>query len=140
MRYLLLLGFAVLTIPGSATPALAQRVSASAPAAPNSAQRRAILDALRPAISQRLGPNVEFVVHDIRLADGWAFVSADPQRRGGGRIDGRAYFGEDFDNMDGLIVTALLQYREGRWTLMDHVIGATDAWYCDLGHDSLVGC
>ena len=115
-------------------------VEDAAPAAPGSAQRRAILDALRPAIEQRLGPDIEFVVRDIRVDGRWAFVNADPQRRGGGRIDGRHYFGEDFDNMDGLAVTALLEFREGRWFLMDHSIGATDAWYCGLDHESLVGC
>jgi hypothetical protein len=139
MRYRLLLGLAALSAV-AAPIAQSSTAFAAAPAAPSATQRRSILDALRPAIAQRLGLNVEFVVHDIRVSDGWAFVNADPQRRGGGRIDGRAYFGDDFDNMDGLTVTALLQFREGRWTLMDHVIGATDAWYCGLGHDQLVGC
>ena len=142
MRHVLALGFVAVAIAAAAATAPAQRpgVSAAAAPVPNSAQRRAILDALRPAIAQRLGPNVEFVVHDIRVADGWAFVNADPQRRGGGRIDGRAYFGDDFDNMDGLTVTALLRFQEGRWELMDHAIGATDAWYCGLEHQGLVGC
>jgi hypothetical protein len=35
----------------------------------------------------------------------------------------------DWDNRDGLTVTALLQYRYGRWNLVGHAIGATDAWY-----------
>ena len=139
MRYFLLLGLAGLA--AVVAPIVQSSTAfAAAPAAPSAAQRRSILDALRPAIAQRLGPNVEFVVRDIRVSDGWAFVNADPQRRGGGRIDGRAYFGDDFDNMDGLTVTALLRFQEGRWNLMDHVIGATDAWYCDLGHEHLVGC
>ena len=139
MRYPLLLGLAALA--AVAVPiAQSSAAFAAAPTVPSAAQRRSILDALRPAIAHRLGPNLEFVVRDIRVSDGWAFVNAVPQRRGGGRIDGRAYFGDDFENMDGLTVTALLQFREGRWALMDHVIGATDAWYCGLGHDHLVGC
>ena len=121
---------ASLTVAG-APPATAQRnVNAVSPALPNSAQRRAILAALRPAVESRLGPNVEFMVGDIRVRSGWAIVHADPRRRGGGRIDGRRIF-PNYDEMDGLTVTAILRYRDGRWTLVDHAIGATDVWYCN---------
>ena len=115
----------------TAPPAGAQRsVNAFSPALPNSAQRRAILDALRPAVESRLGPNVEFMVGDIRVRGGWALVYADPRRRGGGRIDGRRIFA-NYDQMDGLTVTAILRYQNGRWALVDHAIGATDVWYCN---------
>ena len=124
----------------AAAPAAAQRegVSATAAPAPGTAQRRAILDALRPAVEARLGPNVEFVVSDIRVRGGWAFVMAEPQRRGGGRIDGRAYF-RHFDHMDGLTVTAVLRFRQAGWSLVRHAIGATDVWWCDLGRQ-VPGC
>lgn len=108
-------------------------VSATAPAPPASPQRRAILDALRPTIQRQLGGPVEFVVSRLDVLDGWALVYADPQRPGGGAIDGRRYF-PDFENMDGLTVTALLRFRNGGWTRFDHAIGATDVWYCD-GHN-----
>jgi hypothetical protein len=102
-------------------------------AAPASSERKAVLDALRPAIEAKLGPGVEFVVQVLRIEDGWAFVMADPQRRGGKPIDGRRIFGEDFGNMDGLRVDAVLRKRGGRWVVVDHGIGATDVWYCDVG-------
>jgi hypothetical protein len=92
-----------------------------------------VLDALRPAVEAKLGRDVEFVVHAFRAEKGWAFVMADPRRRGGRPIDGRRYFGEDFGNMDGLTVTAVLRFAKGRWHLVDHAIGATDVWYCDVG-------
>ena len=140
MRKLIWLGFlALFALANPTAAAPPPGVNATAPATPNSAQRRAILDALRPAIERRLGPNVEFVVREIRVSGGWAFVDAEPQRRGGGRIDGRRYFGEDFDNMDGLAVTALLRFQ-GRWTLVDQAIGATDAWYCGRNLQRLVHC
>ena len=104
---------------------------------PTPAERKAVLDALRPAVETKLGPNVEFVVQVIRVEDGWAFVMADPQRKGGKAIDGRRIFGEDFDNMDGLRVDAALQRRNGRWEVVDYGIGATDVWYCDVGPRSL---
>jgi hypothetical protein len=102
-------------------------------AAPGPPQRKAVLDALRPVVEARLGPNVEFVVAVLRVEDGWAFVIADPRRKGGEPIDGWRIFGEHFGNMDGLRIEAVLQQRRGRWQLIDHGIGATDVWYCDVG-------
>jgi hypothetical protein len=105
-------------------------------AAPTTPQRKAVLDALRPAIEAKLGANVEFVVQVLRVEGGWAFVIADPQRKGGKPIDGKSYF-DDFDNMDGLRVDAVLQMRNGRWRLVEYAIGATDVWYCGVGPNSL---
>ena len=104
---------------------------------PTPAERKAVLDALRPAVETKLGPNVEFVVQVIRVEDGWAFVMADPQRKGGKAIDGRRICGEDFDKMDGWRVDAALQRRNGRWEVVDYGIGATDVWYCDVGPRTL---
>ena len=104
---------------------------------PGSELRKAILDALRPAVEQRLGPSVEFKVTLIRVQRDWAFVIADPQRKGGKPIDGRRIFGENFENMDGLRVDAVLRKRAGRWTVVDHAIGATDVWHCNVGPRSL---
>lgn len=121
---------------GATTAALAQSASASASTAPGSAQRRAILNALRPSVESEIGPEVEFVVREIRVVRGWAFVMAEPQRRGGGAIDGHRYY-PYFDEMGGLTVTALLRYRNGRWNLVERVIGATDVWFCDRGPPGL---
>ena len=33
----------------------------------------------------------------------------------------------------GLQVDAVLQLAVGRWVVVDHGIGATDVWYCDVG-------
>lgn len=104
---------------------------------PGSGLRKAVLQGLRPAIATRLGPDVEFKVTLIRVQRDWAFVVADPQRRGGRPIDGRKIFGEHFGNMDGLRVDAILRKRGSRWVVVDHAIGATDVWYCDVGPKSL---
>jgi hypothetical protein len=101
------------TTPGSGTPI-----------------RKAILEALRPAIEAKLGVNIEFVVTSMKVGDGWAFVQVEPQRRGGRPINGRAYFPADWENMDGLTTTAILKYQNGRWYAIEQAIGATDAWYC----------
>ncbi len=124
----------------AATPSVSQAAalgqSATAPAAPGSAQRRAILDALRPSIETQIGSDVEFVVREIRVVRGWALVIADPQRRGGRAIDGHRYF-PYFDEMGGLTVTALLRYQNRRWNLVEQAIGATDVWFCDRGPPGL---
>jgi len=101
-------------------------------AAPASPQRKAVLDALRPPVEAKIGRSVEFVVQVLRVEDGWAFVMADPQRKSGKPIDGNRYF-DDFDNMDGLRVDAVLQLKGGRWRVVDFAIGATDVWYCEVG-------
>jgi hypothetical protein len=99
--------------------------------------RKAVLAGLRPPVEKRLGPNIEFKVTLMRVQRDWAFVVADPQRRGGRAIDGWRIFGEHFGNMDGLRIDAVLRRQRGRWVVVDHAIGATDVWYCDVGPKSL---
>jgi hypothetical protein len=110
--------------------------SLAADAEPSSAvspaDRAAILDLLRDRLQRRVEPKVEFIVTDLRGRDGWAFVQAEPQRPGGKPIDGRPYFPSEWEYMDGLTTTALLQKRGPRWRILEMKIGATDAWYC--GH------
>ena len=92
-----------------------------------SAERKAILDAVRPVIEAQMDGPVEFVIRDLRVEDGWAFLVADPQRPGGGAIDPRSTrFGEDASFMDGLTVYALVLWANERWHLADHVVGPTD--------------
>ena len=121
----------------SVLAALAMAAAAFSIPPPNSDLRKAVLNGLRPAVEKRLGPKVEFKVALIRVQRDWAFVVADPQRRGGKPIDGWRIFGEHFGNMDGLRVDAVLRKRRGRWMVVDHAIGATDVWYCDVGPKSL---
>jgi hypothetical protein len=100
---------------------------------PASDLRRSVLGALRPPIEKRLGSNVKFKITLIRVQRDWAFVVADPQRKGGQPINGYKIFGEDFENMDGLRIDAVLRKQGDRWIVVDHAIGATDVWYCDIG-------
>lgn len=120
-----------------------QGVSGSAQPSAGSAQRAAIIDALRPAMEAKLGKPVEFVVRRIGVQDGWALVIADPQRPDGGRIDPRRHFPHEvIEFMDGLTVNAVLRYSGGDWTLVDHAVGPTDVWYCGVEGPprSLTGC
>lgn len=102
---------------------------------PGSAERRAILDTVRPLLEQQVGPPVEFVVNDIRIVGQFAFVAVEPQRPGGGRIDySHLTRGDDADFFDGLRTEAILTRRDGRWLVAHYGIGSTDVWYvayCD---------
>ena len=112
--------------PAPATPAApVAQASCAQPRAllPGPAERRAILDALRPVVERELGGPVEFVVTQIRVVQPNAFVIVTPQRPGGGVIK------QPHAEMDGVRTEAILTRRDGRWTVTHHGIGATDVWY-----------
>ncbi|OJF98437.1 hypothetical protein AX760_14300 [Pararhizobium antarcticum] len=97
-----------------------------------SAERAAVLDALRPAVEAQMRGPVEFVVATLRTTPKWAFVQVDPQRPGGAPINVEdTSFSGDADMMDGLTVFALLRFQSGRWNLVEHVVGPTDVAYLD---------
>ncbi|MEL7047413.1 MAG: hypothetical protein AAFO75_00370 [Pseudomonadota bacterium] len=104
-----------------------------------SAERQAIMDAVRAPVEKQLGPRVVFVVHQLRVGTDWAFLSGRPQRPSGAPIDyALTPYAEDyragiFD--DG--VAALLQRGEGVWRVRALSIGHTDVvwatWPEDFG-------
>jgi len=95
---------------------------------PGSAQRGAILNALRPVVAKEIGGDIEFVVSTIRMLNGWAYVSAKPQRPGGAPIDWRATkFRKAWEqDMMSDLVLALLQLQGGDWRVVEYEIGPTD--------------
>lgn len=122
--------------------ALAAAVLIAAPAAAweeparGTPLRAAILDAVRPLAAADLGPPVEFVVHQMRVAGDRAFVSVHAQRPGGVPIDMArtplaARGGWDPDLSEGASLQALLQRTAGGWAVAGHAIGATDVWWAD---------
>lgn len=98
--------------------------------AKGSAERKAILEAIRPAIEAQMRTQVEFQIN-VMLSDGdWAFVAANPQHPGGGEIDmEKTAFAGKSDMMDGLTTYALVRYVKGRWNHIDDIIGPTDVAY-----------
>jgi len=106
------------------TPAFAQ-VTIPQPGTP---LRATILDALRPVVAKEIGGQIEFVVSTIRVLNGWAYVSAKPQRPGGAPIDWRATkFRKAWEqDMMSDLVLALLQLRDDGWRVVEYEIGPTD--------------
>lgn len=108
------------------------RPASAAPVEParGSAERSAIMNALRPKLEVLLGGPVEFVVRHLLVEHGFAFAIVDPQRPGGGRIDlSETLYAGEGDFMDGLTTYALLSRANGVWGLVDSVTGPTDVAY-----------
>lgn len=102
------------------------------------AQRRVLLDALRPVVERDLEQKVIFVVRTLRRQDRWAFAHVMPQTPVGGAIDfRRTHHAERVEAgiFDGPDIYALLEMRDGRWTVRDFVVGPTDVTYAGWPED-----
>ncbi|MBS0254736.1 MAG: hypothetical protein JSS36_05875 [Proteobacteria bacterium] len=108
------------------------------------AERKAIMDAMRPAAEHDLGAPVEFVVRRLSVAEGWAFVTANAQRKGGGKLRWLdtprfAYLhGKNADEIDNAlsvvpdccsVQSILHKNNDGRWAVVEQHDDATDAWF-----------
>ena len=115
------LGLTILTVPA------ATAMSIKTPQ-PGSAERVAILDAMRPQVEAAMRGPVVFVIDTMNVAEGWAFVVGYPQRPDGSAIDpSETGYASEIDYMDGLTTIALLRFVNNRWNLIDLHTGSTDA-------------
>lgn len=105
----------------AAAPALAQTFHTPAP---GSAERRALMDAVRPQVEREVGAPVEFVVDTLLVGQGWAFAVLEPQRPGGGRISQPQ---DEF--YDGVTTYAVLRNTGGGWRSLMVAVGPTDVPY-----------
>ncbi len=87
---------------------------------PGNPERKAILDALRKVVKRMSGLDMVFVVHYLKVEQGWAWIATSPQSR-----DGRNH-AED--------VAVLLHKRQGKWKMAD--IAAS----CEPGVDDTPDC
>jgi hypothetical protein len=102
--------------------------------AKGSAERQAILDAIRPIAEWDIGGPVIFVVETLRVEGDKAFAVLEPKNPDGSEIDLArialvARDGIDAENLDGVRIDALFTRSGGQWVAVLHQIGATDAWY-----------
>jgi len=98
------------------------------------AERKMLMNALRPLAERDLGAPVEFIIYDLRVSGNRAFASVQPQRPGGKQIDihstpGYARGDLSTDMMDGTHMNALYVKSGSIWVVMEHSIGATDVWF-----------
>jgi hypothetical protein len=96
-----------------------------------SAERKAILDALRVPVEKDLKQKIVFNVENFNVSGNWAFLSGDPQNESGGEPNYRSTkFWEAvkegmFDNN----FFALLKKTGGKWKVTTYAIGCTDVCY-----------
>ncbi len=102
----------------------------------NSADWKAVLDALRVPVEKELKQKIKFAVQNFKMQGSWAFVNGAPQNSAGGEPDYRnTKYAEQvndgaFDNN----FQALLKKTGGKWKVVTFAIGCTDV--CWLGWDS----
>jgi hypothetical protein len=98
-----------------------------------SVERKTIVDALRAPVEKRLKQPVIFKIDHLKVQNNWAFLSGRPQNSDGSGIDYTNTVYQDavdsgaFD--DGVV--ALLRKVNGKWTVVQYVIGSTDVPYVD---------
>lgn len=122
--------FVVAIVACSVAGVLAQRVYTPEK---GSAERTAILNALRVPVEKELKQKIVFNVENFIVSGVWAFLSGDPQDSSGGRPDYRrtpyqeAIDADMFDNN----FFALLKKSAGKWKVVTYAIGCTDVCYAD---------
>ncbi len=112
---------------------LAATVSAQAIYTPkaDSAERKAILDALRTPVERDFKQKIVFVVGDFSSNGSWAFIGGSPQKPGGGNPDlaGTKFegYGDAYDHN----FFGLLRKTGGKWRVVTYAIGCTDVCWLD---------
>ena len=95
---------------------------------PGSAERKALMDALRSPVEKELLKKVVFKVDHLKVQGDWAFLRGVPQQPDGRAMDYRNTPYEEAIK-DGLFddgISALLRRQGGKWKGKISVIGATD--------------
>lgn len=118
--------------PGMAATLVQNRASNVMTPPPGSDLRRTLMDTIRPQFEDALGAPVEFFVRRLAVMGDWAYASVRPQRPGGRPINwNQSKFAQEVraGAFDTDASGALMRLRNGRWTLVDHVIGPTEAYW-----------
>jgi hypothetical protein len=98
-----------------------------------SAERTAILNALRAPVEKELKQKVQFAIDQFNVRGNWAFLNGEPQNASGGRPNYRgtkyqsAVDGGAFDDN----FQALLRKTGGKWRVVTYAIGCTDVCWLD---------
>jgi hypothetical protein len=101
--------------------------------APQTAERKAIADALRAPVEKKLRKSVVFKIEHLKVQDGWAFLRGVPQRPDGKPMDysDTSYRRQKDLGMFDDQISALLRKKGGQWVVVTYDIGATDVVYLD---------
>ena len=100
-----------------------------------SAERTAILNALRAPVEKELKQKIQFALENFNVQGNWAFLGGASQNADGGEPDFKKTEYQkriDVDAFDNNIF-ALLKKTGGKWKVVTYLIGCTDV--CYLGWD-----
>lgn len=95
---------------------------------PGSAERAAIMDAMRPTCERDLRQPVIFKVTLLKVAGDWAAARVMPIKPNGNEIDfSKTHYRDDYaDGSFDSVGEALLRRRGGEWSLVKWRFGGTD--------------
>ena len=102
-----------------------------------SAERKAILGALRVPVEKELKQKIVFNVEHFNVSGNWAFISGDPQNESGGRPNYRntPYWEAVKEGMFDNNFFALLKKTAGKWKVVTRALGCTDVCYATWWKD-----
>lgn len=96
-----------------------------------SAERKAILDALRAPVERDLKQKIVFVTDSLKVQGNWAFASGRPTRPDGSRPDLSRTAWKDSEDLFDDNFFGLLRKTGGKWKVVTHALGCTDVCYAD---------
>jgi hypothetical protein len=93
-----------------------------------SAERTAILGALRVPVEKELKQKIQFSAQTFNVQGNWAFLFGDLQNSSGGKPNykGTQYQEAINEGMFDNNFQALLRKQNGKWRVVTHLIGCTD--------------
>jgi hypothetical protein len=97
-----------------------------------SAERTAILNALRAPVEKELKQKVQFAIDQFNVQGNWAFLNGEPQNLSGERPNyrGTKYQSAVDDGAFDNNFQALLRKTGGKWRVVTYAIGCTDVcWF-----------
>jgi hypothetical protein len=98
-----------------------------------SAERFALMDAIRPRVEHDLDQQVIFKVSRLKIQNGWAFAIVHPRQPDGREIDwSRTRFAQDYEaGMFSDLACVLLRKQGKGWRIVDYALGPSDVAYED---------
>ncbi|MEP6946470.1 MAG: hypothetical protein ABJA02_11180 [Acidobacteriota bacterium] len=98
-----------------------------------SAERTAILDALRAPVERELKQKIVFAADNFNVSGTWAFLAGQPQSASGDQPNyrGTPYQRAKVEGMFDNNFFALLKKTSGKWKVVTYAIGCTDVCYVD---------
>ncbi len=98
-----------------------------------SAERTAMLAALRTPVERELKQKIIFAAEHFKASGNWAFLSGKPQTPAGGEPDYRrtAYKSAIDAEAFGGGIYALFKKTAGKWRVVRYEIGCSDVCYAD---------